>query len=62
MYLQSLGVNLVEYDIEQDRSKEKEMLEKSGKWSVPFIDIEGIYIIGCNKKRIKQVIDQRRIL
>jgi thiol-disulfide isomerase/thioredoxin len=29
-YLQSLGVNLVEYDIEKDPSKGKEMLSKSG--------------------------------
>jgi hypothetical protein len=50
------------YDIEKDRSKEKEMLEKRGKWSVPFMDIEGIYVTGCSEKKIKQAIDQRRAL
>jgi len=29
-YINSLGVNLIEYDIEQDSSKNEEMLRKSG--------------------------------
>jgi len=29
-------VNIVEYDIEKDRSKAQEMFEKSGKRSVPL--------------------------
>jgi len=53
-------VNIVEYDIEKDRSKAQEMFEKSGKRSVPFIDIEGIYVSGSNKQMIKRAVDQRR--
>ena len=60
-YLQSLGVNLVEYDIEKDQSKKDEIIEKSGKKSVPFIDIEGIYITGADFQKIKQAVEKKRM-
>jgi len=44
-YLRSLDVNLIEYNIERDKSKREEMLSKSsGSTSVPLIDVEGIII------------------
>jgi glutaredoxin len=55
-----LGVTLIEYDIEKDRTKAQEMFEKSGKRSVPFIDIEGMYVSGSSEKKIKHAVDQRR--
>ena len=60
-YLNSLRVNLVEYDVEKDRSKEKEMLTKSGGTrGVPLIDIEGIIIRGYSQSEIKNAIEKRR--
>jgi glutaredoxin len=52
-YIQSLSVNLTEYDVEKDKSKREEMLRKSGgSRGVPLIDVEGIVIKGlwsqCN--------------
>jgi glutaredoxin len=60
-YLQSLLVDLVEYDIERSPSSEKEMLSKSGgAKGVPLIDVEGIIIHGYNPGVIKDAIERRR--
>lgn len=59
-YLQSLRVDLVEYDIEKNPSSEKEMVSKSGGTKgVPLIDVEGIIIHGYNSSVIKDTIERR---
>jgi len=57
--LNELGVALIEYDIERDRDKYEEMLAKGGS-SVPFIDVEGIYVRGYSASAIKAAVDKRR--
>jgi glutaredoxin len=60
-YLQSLRVNLVEYDVEKNPSMEKEMLSKSGgAKGVPLIDVEGIIIRGYSPGEIKDAVEKRR--
>jgi len=60
-YLRSLDMDLIEYDIEKDRSKKEEMLGKSGgSRGVPLIDIEGIIIRGINADAIRAAIEERR--
>jgi glutaredoxin len=60
-FLRSLDVNLVEYDIERDKSKREEMLSKSGgSTGVPFIDVEGMLIRGYNPDAIRSAIERRR--
>ena len=62
-YIRSLGVNLIEYNVETDRSREKEMLQKSGgAKGVPLIDIEGIILRGYSPSAIKDAIERRRNL
>jgi len=62
-YLRSLDVNLVEYNIERDKSKREEMLSKSGgSTGVPLIDVEGIIIRGYNPDALKAAIEIRRSL
>lgn len=61
IYLRSLDVNLIEYDIEKDRSKREEMLSKSGgSRGVPLIDIEGIIIRGYSSDAIRAAVEERR--
>jgi glutaredoxin len=61
-YLQSLRVDLVEYDVEKNPSKGKEMLSKSGgSRGVPLIDVEGIIIRGYSPGAMKDAIEKRRI-
>jgi glutaredoxin len=60
-YLDSLGVSLIVYDIDADRSKKAEMLEKSGGSNgVPLIDVEGIIIRGNNQAAIKKAVEKKR--
>ena len=62
-YLRSLDVNLVEYNIERNKSKREEMLNKSGgSKGVPLIDVEGTIIRGYNQSALKAAIEQRRSL
>ncbi len=60
-YLQSLNVNLVEYNVEKDANRRAEMLRKSGgSTGVPLIDVEGIIIRGYNQRAINDAVEKRR--
>jgi glutaredoxin len=61
-YIRSLDVNLIEYDVEKDRSKREEFLRKSSGGGVPLIDVEGIIIKGYNPGAIKEAVEKRRNL
>jgi glutaredoxin len=62
-FLRSLDVNLIEYNIERDKSKREEMLSKSsGSTGVPLIDVEGIIIRGYNPDALKAAIERGRNL
>jgi glutaredoxin 3 len=58
--LQDMGVNLIMYNVEKNPAKGREMIEKSGKSSVPFVDVEGTYIPGFYEKAIKEAIEKAR--
>lgn len=59
-FLQSKGVSLVEYDIEKDAEKHREMLSKSGIRRIPVIDIEGIIVRGYSEAAIRNAIEKKR--
>ena len=58
--LRSMGVNLIEYDIEKDTAKAEEMKRKGGTGGIPFIDIEGIHIEGYGEGAIRRAVAQRQ--
>ena len=56
-------MDLVEYNIDKDKSKREEMLIKSGgSRGVPLIDIEGIIVRGYGESAIKEGVEKRRSL
>jgi glutaredoxin len=59
-FLKDTGVSLVIYDIEQDPSKQTEMMAKSGSRGVPVVDIEGIIIQGYSAEAMRKAIEQKR--
>jgi len=61
-YINSLGANLIEYDIDKDKNKGREMTEISGSTGVPLIDVEGILIKGFSAEAIKAAIERKRSL
>lgn len=59
-YINSLGVRLTEYDVDKDRSKNSEMLHKSGgAKGVPLIDVEGVIIEGYVPDAIRTAVAKR---
>lgn len=62
-FLRSLDVQLIEYDIERDKSKREEMLSKSGgSTGVPLIDVEGTILRGYNPDALRSAVERRRDL
>ena len=60
-YIRSLGVKLIEYDIEKDESRKKEMkLLSGGSSMVPLIYVEGIIIRGFVPEAIKTAVEKRK--
>ena len=61
-FLNSLRVNLIEYDVEKNEARNKERLRKSGgRKGVPLIDIEGVILRGFDSVDIRAAIEQKRI-
>ncbi|HMK44686.1 MAG TPA: glutaredoxin domain-containing protein [Dissulfurispiraceae bacterium] len=59
-YIKSLGVKLVEYNVERDKDKAAESMRKAGRRGVPVIDVEGIIIPGYSPEHIKAAVEKRR--
>jgi glutaredoxin-like YruB-family protein len=55
-YFKSKGFEYVEYDVSTNIDKQKEMIDKTGQFSVPVIDIDGKIIIGFDKPKINQLL------
>ena len=56
-YLKSKNVEFDAHDVSQERDKAVEMAEKSGKHSVPILDIGGEMIIGFDKEAIDSLLN-----
>ena len=51
-YLQSHGVAFDEVDVSTDINRARELVEKTGQYGVPVIDIDGEYIVGFDRDAI----------
>lgn len=60
-YINSIGADLTEYNVDKDKDRRKEMLVKSGgAKGVPLIDIEGTIIRGFSPAAIDSAIEKRK--
>ena len=57
-YFKSKGLSYEEYDVSKDIPRQKEMIEKTGQFGVPVIDIGGKIVIGFDKPKIDQLLGQ----
>lgn len=55
-YFKSKGLEYEEYDVSKDIPRQKEMIEKTGQFGVPVIDIDGKIITGFDRLEIGQLI------
>jgi len=57
-YFKSKDLEYSEYDVSTDTDKQKEMIEKTGQFGVPVIDIDGKFVVGFDKAKIDQMLGQ----
>lgn len=53
-YFKSKGFEYEEYNVATDIEKQKEMLQKTGQFGVPVIDIDGKIIIGFDRTKVNE--------
>jgi len=54
--LRKNGVQFEDINVGADKEGAKEMIEKSGQFGVPVIDIEGTIIVGFDRDRIQSAL------
>ena len=57
-YFKSKNLSYEEYDVSKDIPRQKEMIDKTGQFGVPVIDINGKIVIGFDKPKIDQLVGQ----
>ena len=55
-YLSRKGIDYVDYNVAEDRSKAQEMIQKSGQMGVPVIIVDGEVIVGFNQNRLDSLL------
>ncbi|MGE4554967.1 MAG: glutaredoxin family protein [Candidatus Paceibacterota bacterium] len=55
-FLKSYQIEFEEIDVSQDVEKAKEMVQKSGQYGVPVIEIDGQIVVGFNKALLEELL------
>jgi len=55
-FLTSHGFTFEEINVEENEAGFEEMVQKSGQYGVPVIDINGEIVIGFDIKRLKEIL------
>jgi glutaredoxin 3 len=55
-HLRGHGISFDDVDVSIDMSRAREMVEKSGQYGVPVIDIDGEIIVGFDRHRIDSLL------
>lgn len=61
-YLDKLGVQYTDKDIESNPDLAREAVQKSGQTGIPVIDIDGTIIIGFDRPRIDAALRDKKLL
>ena len=56
-YFKSKGLDYEEYNVATNIEKQKEMIDKTGQFGVPVIDINGKIIIGFDRTKINELLN-----
>ncbi|MFP4022610.1 MAG: glutaredoxin family protein [Candidatus Paceibacterota bacterium] len=56
-FFKERGIEYKDYDVSEDAEKRQEMIEKSGQMGVPVIFIGNEMIIGFDKDKVAEVLD-----
>lgn len=55
-HLKEHDIIFEDIDVAQNLIAQKEMIDRSGQYGVPVVDIEGEIIVGFNQERINQLL------
>lgn len=55
-YFKSCGLSYQEFDVLKDISRREEMLRGTGQIGVPVIKVNGQFIVGFNRTKIKEAL------
>ena len=55
-YLKEKNIEFEDINVAEDLEAQKEMIEKSGQYSVPVIEINNEIVVGFNQELIKQLL------
>lgn len=61
-YFKSLGVTYDEKDVSTDRAAADEMIKKSGQLGVPVIDFDGTIVVGFDRPKIDQILQDKKLI
>jgi glutaredoxin 3 len=61
-YLDKLGVNYEDKDVEHDVANARAAVEKSGQMGIPVLDIDGTIIIGFDRPRIDAALKEKKLI
>lgn len=61
-YLDKLGVEYTEKDVEKDENAAHEAVEKSGQMGIPVIDIDGTIIVGFDRATIDTTLKKKKLI
>ena len=56
-HLESNGISFEDVDVATDMTRAREMVEKSGQYGVPVIDIDGEIVVGFDRARIDALLE-----
>lgn len=56
-YLSSRGITFEEVDVSVDVNKARQLVEKTGQYGVPVLDIDGEMVIGFDRPRIDALLN-----
>ncbi len=56
-FLKENKVEFEEIDVSQDEMAAKEMIEKTGQMGVPVLEIDGEFVVGFDKEKIKKLLN-----
>ena len=55
-YLKDNNIQFADIDVSENEEKAQEMIKKSGQMGVPVIEIDGQFIVGFDKDKIKEAL------
>lgn len=56
-YLRAREIDFEEVDVSADPDRAREMVEKSGQYGVPVLEIDGETIVGFDRARIDELLE-----